>query len=328
MLEIGTSLSDALKAAAGQTKNAAFEKVIRAMLQEIQEGRQLSDAMGRYPDLFGGIFISMVKAGETGGFLKKILDRMVEMREKRQQLITQVRSTLTYPLVLGILSIFVVVFVLVGILPKFSVLFSGKEAILPFTTRLLMALSASFRGYWWIYCVAGAGMLLGLKIWRDSEYGRASMDRFLVSAPGVARLSNKIYTAQLLRTLGSLMESKVPLIEGLKVTQATFQNRYYQQFIDKVQNHVAQGGKFFRPFADNPYVMESVKQMVATGEEVGNLPKVMLRLAQFYDNEIEQDLKNIASMIEPVALIILGAVVGLIVSSVILPIFKIAHTIH
>jgi type II secretory pathway component PulF len=328
MLEIGTSLTDALKAAADQCKNPAFEAVIRAMLLDLQEGRQLSDAMNRHPQLFTSIVISMVKAGETGGFLKKILDRMVEMQEKRQALIAQVRSTLTYPVILGILSIFVVIFVLVGILPKFGVLFAGKESILPVSTRFLMALSAAFRQYWWAFIAAAIAIILVFRFWKASEHGRALIDRFLVSAPLIAPICNKIYTAQLLRTLGNLMESQVPLIEALKVTRATFSNRHFRYFLDNIRDHVAQGGKFSRQFADNPYVMESVKQMVATGEEVGNLPKVMLRLAEFYDNEIERDLKNIASMIEPAALVILGAVVGLIVSSVILPIFKIAHTIR
>jgi len=328
MLEVGTSLTNALKAAANQTKNPAFETVIRSMQLDLEEGRQLSDAMGRHPQIFKSVFVSMVKAGETGGYLKGILERTVEMQEKRQALITQVQSTLMYPAVLCVLSTVVIIFVLAGILPKFTVLFEGKEHVLPFSTRFLMALSASLKLYWWVYLVSIAGLILALKFFKDSEHGQALIDRFLVSAPLLSKISNKIYTAQFLRTLGNLMESQVPLIEALKVTQDTFSNRHFRLFIAKVMSHVKQGGRFSQPFADNPYVMESVKQMVATGEEVGSLPKVMLRLAVFYDNEIEQELKKIASMIEPVALIVMGIVVGLIVSSVILPIFKLSHTIH
>ena len=328
MLEIGTSLNNALRAAADQTKNPSFEAVVRSMQQDVEGGRQLSEAMGRHPQIFKNIFVSMVKAGETGGYLKGILDRTVEMHEKRQALITQVRTTLTYPVVLCVLSTVVIIFVIAGILPKFAVLFEGKESILPFSTRFLMALSASIQQYWWVYLVSIAGLIFGLKYWKESEHGQALIDRFLVSVPLISRISNKIYTAQLLRTLGNLMESQVPLIEALKVTQDTFSNRHFRLFIANIMSHVEQGGRFSQPFADNPYVMESVKQMVATGEEVGNLPKVMLRLAAFYDTEIEQELKKIASMIEPVALIIMGIVVGLIVSSVILPIFKLSHTIH
>jgi len=149
-----------------------------------------------------------------------------------------------------------------------------------------------------------------------------------VSGPLISNLSNKIYTCQLLRTLGNLMESQVPLLESLGVTRATIKNRYFRHFIDRIIEHVREGGKFSQPFATYPYTLESVKQMVATGEEAGNLPRVMLRLAEFYDVEADRELKNFASMMEPIALIVMGGVVGMIVSSVILPLFKIASTVH
>lgn len=270
----------------------------------------------------------MVKAGETGGFLKEILDRIVEMQEKRQALISQLRSALTYPAVLCVIGFLVVVFILIFVLPKFTVFFEGKEEILPFTTRSLMILSASIRGYWWIYILSGTGLAVGLKFLKDSKPGQTLLDRFLVSGPLVARVSNKIYTCEMLRMLGHLMASQVPLLEALEVTRGTVRNRYFKNFIDQIKDHVMQGGRFSQPFASYPYILGSVKQMVATGEETGNLPKVMLRLAKFYDGEVDRELKTIASMIEPAALIVLGGVVGLIVSSVILPMFRLAHAIH
>lgn len=324
MLEIGTPLTDALRAIANQTTNPAFKEVLLTMLRDIEEGRQLSDAMKRHPKVFDGTFISMLKAGETGGFLKKILDGMVEMQEKRQALRAQLTSALTYPAILCIVAILVVVFILVGILPKFAVFFEGKESILPFTTRYLMIMSSILRGYWWACILVVVGIALGIKFWKESDQGQALMDRLSISAPLIAKLTNKIYTCQFLRTLGHMMVSQVPLLEALEVTKNTFRNRYYRRFIDQIMKHVEQGGRFSQPFATYPYIMESVKQMVATGEEVGSLSKVMLRLAEFYDTEVERELKSFAAMIEPVALIILGAVVALIVSSVILPLFKIA----
>ncbi len=325
MLEIGTPLKNALSALRDHIKNPAFKEVIQDMLRDIEEGRQLSDAMKRHPRLFNNVFISMIRAGETGGFLKEIIDRIVEMQERRQALIAQVRSAMTYPVVLCIMGILVVVFILVGILPKFTVFFEGKESILPFTTRFLMTMSASLRGYWWAYLIGIAGLAVGLKFWKDTEQGQALIDRFYVSAPIVARLFNKIYTCQLLRTLGHLMESQVPLLEALEVTRATIKNRYFTNFIDRIMDHVQQGGKLSQPFAAYPYIMDTVKQMVATGEEAGNLPPVMLRLAKFYDTEVNQELKTLSSIIEPLGLIVMGAVVGLIVSSVILPLFKLSR---
>ena len=326
MLEIGTSLTGGLQALADQSRNPAFKEILLAMLKDLQEGRQLSDAMLRYPHVFNRVYVSLAKAGEAGGFLKNSLDSIVVMIERRQALITQLRATLTYPVILCVMAVAVVGFVLVGILPKFMVLFEGKEKLLPPTTRFLMALSTSLRGYWWAYLTGGAASLfLGAAFFR-SPSGQALKDRLLVSTPLIAPTFNKILTCQLLRTLGNLMESKVPLIEALDITRTTFTNRHFAAFVDKIREHVHGGGMLSRIFASNPYVMETVKQMVATGEEVGKLPKVMLRLAEFYDTEIQNDLRIISSLVEPAALVVIGAVIGLLVSSVILPIFRIAGT--
>lgn len=328
MLEIGTSLNIALKSIGEEIENPAFKAVIFDMYKGIEEGRQLSDAMRSHPQVFNNTFISMVKAGETGGFLKKILDRIVEMQEKRQAIITQLQSSLTYPVILCVVGFLVVVFIIVGVLPRFTTFFEGKESILPWTTRFLMITSASLRGYWWIYIISAVGLFSGFILWNKSERGKTLIDRFVISGPLVAGLSNKIYTGAMLRTLGHLMESQVPLLEALEATRSTIGNRYYQRFIDKIIGNVQQGGRFSRPFAAYPYVPVTVKQMVSIGEEVGNLSTVMLRLAKYYDTEVEQELKKFAAMIEPLALIVMGAVVGLIVSSVILPMFKLAQAVH
>lgn len=328
MLEIGTSLNDALGALRDQIQNPALKEAIQAMLRDIEEGHQLSDAMKRHPRIFDNVFVSMIRAGETGGFFNETLDRIVEMQEKRLALITQLRSALTYPVVLCIISLLVVVFALVGILPKFARFFEGKEHILPITTRFLMTMSASMQGYWWAYLIGAAGLVLGLRFFKQSEPGQVLIDRFCVSAPVVARLFNKIFTCQMLRTLGHLMGSQVPILDALGVTRATIRNRYFRKFIDRIVAHVEHGGRFSEPFAAYPYIMDTVKQMVTTGDEAGNLPTVMLRLAEFYDTEVEQELKTLASIIEPLGLIVMGAVVGMIVASVILPMFKLAGALH
>ncbi len=328
MLEIGTSLSQALKALAAQISHGTLAEVITAMRQDVEGGRQLSEAMKRHPSVFDQVFVSMVKAGESGSFLKRILDRLAEMQEKRQVILSQVRSSLTYPVILCILGVLVVAFILVGVLPKFTAFFSGKEHILPLSTRALIYLSGSLRQYWWAYLFFSSALALSAKLVIKRDRGQAFLDRFCVSAPLLARLSNKVYTCQLLRTLGALMESQVPLLEALAVTRGTIKNRYFQHFIDEIADHVQEGGRFAQPFSTYPYVAPSVKQMVATGEEAGELPRVMLRLAEYYDTEVERDFKTLASMVEPLALLVFGGVVGLIVSSVILPLFKIAQALH
>ncbi|MBI9082260.1 MAG: type II secretion system F family protein [Desulfobacterales bacterium] len=328
MLEVGTPLAQAIEALVRQTSNPAFRAVLQSVLTDIEEGRSLSDALRRHPRYFNALYVSMVQAGETGGFLQTILDRLVGMLEKRQALISQVKATLTYPAFLCLLATGVVIFVLVGILPKFLLVFAGRESILPLTTKIMLALSASLRQYGWIWALGAASLALAGRTAFQSAPGRRMWHRFLVEAPGLKRLTNKIYTAQLLRTLGHLMESRVPLLKALEVTRTIYSNIYYIEFIDKIIDHISQGGKLVQPFMRFPYVLASVRQMIATGEETGNLARVMLRLADFYEAETEQDLLKASKLVEPVALVGLGAVVGTIVASVILPMFKLAAAIH
>jgi type II secretory pathway component PulF len=328
MLEIDTPVNRALVAITSQTRNPFFKEILEKLRQEVEDGRQLSDAMKNHPRVFSKVFSSMVKAGETVGLLKQILDRLVEMEERRQALKTQIKSALTYPAVLCVLAFLVVIFVLVGVLPKFMTFFAGKETILPLTTRFLMEMSRSLKGYWYLYAAALIAVSIGSRMFLRSKPGAALIDWLAVNAPVIGSLSKKLFNCQLLRTLGNLMESHVPLIEALEVTRGTIGNRYFRDFIDRITVHVREGGRFSRPFADYPYTLDSVKQMVATGEEAGNLPRVMLRLAEFYDAELDRELRGFAALIEPAALIVMGAVVGLIVSSVILPMFRLAHVVQ
>jgi type IV pilus assembly protein PilC len=328
MMEIDTPLNLALASLRDQTANQKFRKVIDGILNEIEEGRQLSEAMKKQPRVFDPVFISMIKAGEKGGFLREMLDRMVELQEKRQALINGLRTALTYPAVLCVVSILVVFYILVGVLPKFTSFFLGKEEILPVTTRFLMASSVVLKSYWWALIIIILTFAISFLYFKKTERGKKVIDYLVINFPFISRLASKIYTCRLLRTLGHLMDSHVPLLEALEVTRGTIGNRFFRQLIDLISAHVSEGGKFSQPFSGYPYALESVKQMVATGEEAGNLPKVMLRLAEFYDDEVERDLKILSSMIEPVALIVMGVVIGLIVSSVVLPLFRLAHVLN
>jgi len=328
MLAVETPINVALQTIAEETPNPAFKAVIEDMARDIEEGRQLSESMKLHPRIFTDQFVSMVRGGETGGILNKTLDRNVEMQAKRMAIINQIRLALTYPAFLCVLGAGVVVFILVGVLPKFTAFFAGKESILPWSTRFLMMASDALRYHWWVYLPLTCGAVSGAAFWLKSPPGRALRDRFLVSAPFVSGLMNKIYTCEMLRTIGHLMESQVPLPEALKATRPTVWNRYYRRFLDEIGDNVDRGGRFSLSFSTNPFIPQTVKQMVAIGEESGRLPYVMLRLASFYDIEIEQELKRFAARIEPIALIIMGAVVGVIVSSIILPLFRLSQALR
>lgn len=327
MVEVGTSLTDAVNALEKQTENPTLRGILRDLDSDMQAGKSFSIALARHPQIFDGVFISMVRAGETGGYFQDALERIVEMREKREALLAQVRAALAYPIILTFIAGLVIVFILTGVLPKFMPLFEGKEEILPASTRFLMAASLAISNYWWAIVPGLIAAAVGIRMFLKTSQGRTLTDKMVVSMPIIGPLTNKILTGQLLRTLGHLLESHVTLIDALTVTRMTLQNVYYRKLIDRVESIVQSGGRLSQAFLGFGHIPPSVRQMLATGEESGNMYQVMLRLAQHYDQEIEQSLKRAASLIEPIALIVLGGIVGIIVASVILPLFKMAHAI-
>jgi len=324
MLEVGISLSKAIESIASQIGNSYFGEIMKSMVKDIEEGRQLSDSMRRHPKVFKPVYTNMIKSGETGGFLNKVIDSVIEIQEKSRGIAAQFRTALAYPAVLCALAILVTIFVLLGILPKFMVFFEGKYQILPITTRFMMWLSIFLRSYWWILTLIIPGFIIGVKFYLSSKKGQSHLDWITINIPFFSKISNNIYTGIFLRTMGNMLESGVSLKEALSIAGNTLENYYYRQFIETIQNNIEEGISFSKGFAKNKYIHESVKQMISVGEEVGKLPSVMLKLADFYESEIEHDLKRMTSMIEPLALIFMGGVVWVIVSSIVLPMFKLA----
>lgn len=327
MLEVGTSLTDAIRALIAQTENPVLGVVLGDVETAMQEGHPFSSALARHDRVFDGVFVSMVRAGETGGYLREALERIVEMREKREALLAQIRSALAYPIILAVMSALVVTFVVTGVLPKFMPLFAGKEHILPLSTRVLMGASESLRHYGWAYALGAVALAVALRAFLLSPPGRGLCDSLAVRLPVIGPMTNKILTGQLLRTLGHLLESHVALTDALDVTRMTMRNHHYRALIDRVHETVSGGGHLAQAFLGFTYMPGTVRQMIATGEEAGNVYPVMLRLARHYDGEIEQELKRMAGLVEPIALVLLGSIVGVIVASVILPLFKLAHAI-
>ncbi len=328
MLEIGTPLNESLSAIRSQIKNPEFSAVVTGVLEEVEDGSMLSQALSRYPALFSPEYTSLVSAGENTGHLHQMLDRIVELQEKRQAFATALRGAMTYPLVLCAVTVLVIVFMLSFVFPRFTVLFEGVEEILPPTTKFLMALSDFLRAYWHgvlvFFAIAGWGIHLYLK----TAQGRFVVDRFKITLPLLAPLTVRIYLSQLMRTLGFLIASNVPLMEALRITQRGTTNVLFSRFMDRVSENVEGGQGISTAFKEVSFIPETVSQMVATGEASQNLDRVMLRLSDYYEGEIKAEVKRLTTIIEPALLILMGIVVGLIVVSLILPIFKLSKVVH
>ncbi|MBI9089373.1 MAG: type II secretion system F family protein [Desulfobacterium sp.] len=328
MLEVGIPLSQSMETIAKQVTNPVFSRTIAAMKTDIDEGQQLSVAMGHHPKVFKAVFVNMVRSGESGGFLTDVIGTIIKIQEKQQAIRTEIRTAITYPAVLLSMALVVTVFILVLVVPKFAIIFENNLDLLPLTTQWMMGLSSIMISHGWAFLLLGLVGATALKRYLSSNRGALFVDWILINTPVLSDVTSKLYTGLFFQTMGSVLKSRVPLVEALDIAGATISNRYYSRFVKTIQTQVEGGGNFALGFAANPHVQDSIKQMIHVGETVGKLPAVMLRLADFYESEIEHDLKRFTSLIEPVALVLMGGVVWVIVSSIILPMFKIASTVR
>jgi len=327
MLETGANLYEALKMLHEQTQQPAMADVIEALLEDVASGRSFSGALAEHPQAFSSTYVNLVAASEGGGFLHEVLAELLQMEEKAEELNTTVRSALAYPLFLGFFSLAAVVFVLVVVFPKFEVMFTKIHDQLPLTTVVLLHASNFLRSYWMPSIVALAVAAIVALRWKDSQQGRQALDRLKVTLPGFKQVFMQIYLVQTLRVMSLSLANGVNIMDTLIAARDVVENAVLRQFFSTIEEEVQQGNGIAAGFHQNELIPLLVQRMIATGEESGNLPKVMSRLADFYERELTKRLHALSRMAEPIMIMFMGVVVGVIVSSLILPIFKLSRAV-
>ena len=328
MLETGTPLNRSLVAIKPQIKTPFFKAVVEDLISEIEGGKSFSAAMTKYEKEFSPITINMMKAGEISGSLETMLSQAELYEKKKAEFRAMIKRAMTYPLLLMVLSLCVTIFVITFVFPKFANLFADIWDILPLSTKILMAVSSFTLEYWYTLII---GLFFVLFIsWTilTSKKVIPIIDRLKIHTPLIGKLFIMAYTSQMLRTLGFLIGGGVPLLEGLNTTRETIRNMLYQGFIDKVIQSAKDGKGIAYAFLQTEFLPETVKQVIKTGEDSGKLDFVMIKLSDYYDNEMEKQFKLLSTIIEPLALLVMGVVVGFIVMSIVLPIFKLSKAIH
>jgi type II secretory pathway component PulF len=327
LLETGTALHAALQLLKQQSGNPGFVRVIDALHHDIAEGKTFSTALARHPSLFPVTYVNLVGAAENGGFLDKVLRELVEMDERREQLHSKLISALSYPVFLILFSTAVVIFVLVAVFPKFADLFSSIRDQLPVTTIALMNASTLLLNYWWALLAGLLASGTAVVYWLRTPRGGEMLDRFKLRTFYLRDIFVQLYLVQSLRVMGLSLGNGVSVMDTLASCRDVVENRLYRRFINQVEAKVQEGEGLAAAFAEAEFIPPAVRQMVSTGEETGNLPRVMSRVAAYYERELDKRLAAFARAVEPMMLIVMGAVVGLIVSSLILPIFKLSRAV-
>jgi type IV pilus assembly protein PilC len=323
MIDAGLPLVQCLEILASQQENRTFQKVLTGTRSAVEGGSNLSTAMKQYPKVFDPLYSNMVEAGETGGILDTILQRLSTYIEKNVKLKAAVKSALIYPI--GVLTIAgaVIVLLLWKVVPIFATLFAGLGVDLPLPTKIVIAMSHFVGSIFGLLIFVGiiAGVS-GLKIWYGTPMGRMAIDTVILKLPVLGILMRKIAVARFTRTLGTLISSGVPILEGLDITAKTSGNAVVERALNQVRKALEEGKSLTEPLKESEVFPGMVTQMIAVGEQTGAMDAMLQKIADFYEDEVDVAVKDLLTALEPIMIVFLGLVVGGVVISMYLPLFS------
>ncbi len=322
MIDAGLPLVQCLEILGGQQENKTFQKIIVGVRGSVEGGATLSASMKQYEKVFDPLYYNMVEAGETGGILDTILQRLSTFIEKNVKLKRAVRSAMIYPVSVVGIAVLVITLLLWKVVPIFVTLFNGLQVSLPLPTRIVIGLSNIVGSiYGLMFFVFAVGSAVAAKLWYGTPQGRMAIDRMLLRVPIVGLVLRKIAVARFTRTLGTLISSGVPILEGLDITARTSGNAVIELAISKTRKEVEAGRSLVEPLKETDVFPGMVTQMIGVGEQTGAMDAMLQKIADFYEDEVDAAVKDMLTAIEPIMIVFLGLVVGGVVISMYLPLF-------
>ncbi len=328
MIRAGISIRAALEGIADQVQNQKFRKILQQIRTDVESGKQFSEAIQRYPKLFGPLYINMVKASEMSGNFARMLDRIAAYLGQEIETRKMVIGASIYPGIIATMAISVTVFLLTFVLPKFAGVFKGKEDALPGPTKFLMALSAFMVDWWWLLLLCAAGGITGFIFFIRTELGSFWWDRLKLTMPLINRMFKALYISRSLHTMGELLNAGVPMLDTIAITGDIAGNQLFRRLWRGVYGAVKQGKKVQSQLVKSRLLPRSVVQMISAGEESGKLGEVLEEISHYYSKVLRDAIKAVTSMIEPIMIVAMGSVVGFIAMAVILPIFKMSNLVQ
>lgn len=327
MINAGLPIVQCLDTLSKQVTKERFRAVITKVTRDVESGSTLAEAMGKHTDIFPSIYVSMVEAGEAGGILDIILQRLSTFLEKLDALKRKVKTAMMYPSVVLCVALGATAFLLIFIIPTFAKMFSDFGGVLPLPTRIVMIMSTFLRTQWYMILAVGAAVVYGLKRYRATESGKLKIDAFLLKIPAIGDILRKSAVARFTRTLGTLISSGVPILDGLSITAKTSGNMVVHNAIMATRTSIREGQTIAAPLRASEVFPPMVVQMISIGEDTGALDEMLEKIADFYEQEVDTAVDGLTSVIEPLMIVIMGGVVGGMVVAMYLPIFKMVNVI-
>jgi type IV pilus assembly protein PilC len=312
-----------------QTENKLLADIIADVRKDVEAGLPLSGALERHPKVFSPLFVAMTRAGETGGVLEESLLRVADQLEKEDSLRRQIKSAMVYPGVVLSFALIVLVGLVTFLVPVFAGIFKQFDGEMPAITKVTVALSDSFKGWWWAWILSSAAAVWAFRKWKSTYRGRGQWDAFRLRVPmKIGDIVQKVALARWSRTLSALVSAGVPLLAALDITAKTAGNRVVENAMADVIESVKRGGTIADPLKQSSVFPGMVSHMVGVGEETGALDTMLSKIADFYEDQVDASVKALTSILEPIMIVVIGAIVGFVVISMYLPMFKVYDTIQ
>src|SRR5215470_16052731 len=321
MVDAGLPIAQCLTILSEQSDSKALRDVTGKIAREVEGGATLAESFRKYPKVFNDLFTNMLQVGESGGVLDVVLQRLSGYIEKAAKLKSKVKGAMVYPITISV-AVLVIVFMMIFVIPTFAKMFQGMGADLPLPTKVVMWLSDFTQRYILLMVGVGAGMIYALKRYYNTEHGSNVIDAFLLKVPVVGMLIRKVAVARFTRTLGTLISSGVPILEGLLITARSAGNRVVERTVMQARTAVTSGRTLSEPLKGSTVFPPMVVHMIAVGENTGALDQMLSKIADFYDDEVDTAVTALTSLLEPIMIVFLGVVVGGLVVAMYLPIFR------
>jgi general secretion pathway protein F len=323
LVKSGFPLDRSLTVLGQLAESPTLAEVIQDVLKEVKGGKSFSEALGKYPEVFPKVYVNMVKAGEIGGALEEVLGRLVTFLETSENLRSYIVGAMIYPVLLSVVGIASVTILTLFVVPRFASIFQDMGVPLPLPMAILKGLSDFLTRYWWLVLISAALVALYIQRFRSSPEGRLSVDRWLLRLPLVGAVLRKVEVARFSRTLGTLLHGGVPLLQGLTIVRDVVGNQGIATLIDPIRNGIKKGEGIAQPMKQSGVFPPLAMHLIEVGEESGKLDTMLVQVADVYDNEVRNGIKNLIAFFEPALILLMGIIIGTIVVSMLLAIFSI-----
>lgn len=323
----GLSLIESLDSLKQQAENPEFKKVIGVTIEDVRGGMSLSKAFAKHPEVFSELYIAIVSSGERSGKLDDVLERLAEQLQKDYDLITKVKSAITYPIVIVTALFGTVILMLVFVVPKMKSIFDGMGVALPLPTRILLAMSGFVVNQWYVVLAVIIVLIILIRLWAKTQKGAFNIDKFKISVPIFGSITKKIYLARFARTTATLINSGLPMLDVIETDKTVVGNKFYLPIFNQISKDVESGIPLSAGIKKHKIFPVMISQMISVGEKSGKIDEILIQLADFYDKEVEASTASMASLIEPILIIIIGVGIGLAIISVIMPIYSLVNVI-